>query len=448
VLTIARTPKALAEQFQSTWARTDLLLGLVASDATLSRPIALRHPFIFYVGHLPAFAWNHICRGVLGVPSFQPYFDEVFDRGIDPDVEDPTRVHAHPEVPTRWPELRDVLAYRDRVRHAVLTALPDVEAHASTDPMARHGRVCAMALEHEQMHQETLLYMVQQLPPEQIVRPSRPFDYPFGDRRRSRIVEVPGGPATLGADFDGLDFGWDNEFPALTVEVPPFVIDSLPITNRQFFSFLQAGGYDRADFWADEDWQWRQRRPQAHPTCWRERAGAWFYRTLFEWIPFAQVWDWPVYVSLAEARAYARWSGGRLLTEPEFHRAAYGTVDGGERSYPWGDEPPTVRHGNVDFVRWTPDPVGSHPEGASAFGVHELIGNGWEWTVTPFAPLPGFSAYIARYPGYSADFFDDKHFVLKGGSWATAAPLTRPTFRNWYQARYPYPFAKFRCVRN
>src|SRR5499426_2583431 len=102
--------------------------------------------------------------------------------------------------------------------------------------------------------------------------------------------------------------------------------------------------------------------------------------------------------------------------------------------------------GNFDFRNWAPNPVGSSPHGASAWGVHELVGNGWEWTETPFAPLPGFEAYIPGYPGYSADFFDGKHFVLKGASWATARDLVRPSFRNWFQAHYPFVFAKFRCV--
>jgi formylglycine-generating enzyme required for sulfatase activity len=158
--------------------------------------------------------------------------------------------------------------------------------------------------------------------------------------------------------------------------------------------------------------------------------------------------DWPVYVSLAEARAYARWAGARLPTEAEFHRAAYGAPDGAERPYPWGVEPPGPRHGNFDFVHWAPGPVGGHPAGASAWGVLELVGNGWELTDTPFAPFPGFTPYIPRYPGYSADFFDGKHFVVKGASWATAGELTRRSFRNWYQAHYPYVFAKFRCVRS
>jgi len=91
-------------------------------------------------------------------------------------------------------------------------------------------------------------------------------------------------------------------------------------------------------------------------------------------------------------------------------------------------------------------PVGAHPAGNSRWGVGDLVGNGWELTDTPFAPLPGFTPYIKSYPDYSRDFFDGKHFVVKGASWATDVDLLRPSFRNWYQAHYPYVFAKFRCV--
>ncbi|TMB70536.1 MAG: hypothetical protein E6J54_14020, partial [Deltaproteobacteria bacterium] len=124
----------------------------------------------------------------------------------------------------------------------------------------------------------------------------------------------------------------------------------------------------------------------------------------------------------------------------------FGGPDGSETQYPWGNTPPEVRHGNFDFTAWSPMPVGSNPAGASRWGVHELVGNGWEWTDTPFAPFPGFEPYMRGYPDYSEDFFDGKHFVLKGASWATATELIRPSFRNWYQAHYPYVFAKFRCV--
>jgi len=166
---------------------------------------------------------------------------------------------------------------------------------------------------------------------------------------------------------------------------------------------------------------------------------------MFEPIPLPLAW--PVYVSHAEAEAYARWRGVRLPTEAEFQRAAYGTPEEDERPFPWGDAPADARHGVFDFTGWDPAPTGSHPDGRSAWGVDDLVGNGWEWTSTPFAPFPGFRA-MAAYPEYSADFFDGDHFVMKGASSATARELLRPTFRNWFRARYPYVYATFRCVRD
>jgi gamma-glutamyl hercynylcysteine S-oxide synthase len=158
--------------------------------------------------------------------------------------------------------------------------------------------------------------------------------------------------------------------------------------------------------------------------------------------------SWPVYVSQAEAAAYAKWLGRRLPTEEQFHRAAYGAPKGAkERRYPWGDAQPTEMHGNFDFKHWDPAPLGAHPAGASAFGVHDLVGNGWEWTRTVFAPFEGFKPR-EFYPGYSANFFDGKHFVMKGGSSRTAACMLRRSFRNWFQPHYPNVYATFRCVED
>jgi ergothioneine biosynthesis protein EgtB len=435
------------QRFRRLWERTDRLFALVGPDGVLQRPIALRHPFIFYVGHLPAFAWNHVCRRLLDRPAFEPRLDEIFDRGIDPDVDDPTRCHAHPEVPGAWPALEAVLDYRDRVRAGILAALDEVAMGPRGDVMAEHHRVLWLALEHEQMHQETLLYMIQQLPTSRLVRPPQPPIYAYGDGMRPLPMAVDAGHVSLGADFDELDFGWDNEFPRVVVPMPRFTIDSVPVTNGEFLDFVESGGYRRRELWSAEDWDWKEAAGLRHPLVWIPRDGGWLYRTLLDELPIAPVRGWPVYVSLAEARAFARWRGARIPTEAEYHRAAYGQPGGGERPFPWGDDEPAPPHGNFDFAQWSPVPVGAHPAGVSAWGVHELVGNGWEWTDSTFAPFPGFDAYIPGYPGYSADFFDGKHHVLKGASWATDARLIRRSFRNWYQARYPYVFAKFRCVR-
>jgi iron(II)-dependent oxidoreductase len=156
---------------------------------------------------------------------------------------------------------------------------------------------------------------------------------------------------------------------------------------------------------------------------------------------------WPAWVTWQQADAYARWKGRRLPTEAEYHRAAFGNPAGGERTFPWGEETPDddVRRGVFDFASYDPAPVGSCPAGASAWGVHDLIGNGWEWTSTIFTGFPGFEP-MASYPEYSADFFDGQHYVLKGASPVTPRELVRRSFRNWFRPDYPYVFAKFRTV--
>ena len=435
----------LRARFIAAWARSDAIFDIVGSEGMHSQPIVWRHPFIFYVGHLPAFSWNQICGGILEWKSFNRYFDDLFCRGIDPDV-DTGECHWHPEVPEAWPTLAQTIQYRDKVRDAIVDSLDALPYRYSDNVMARGGRVFDMMLEHEYMHQETLLYMMQQLP---IARKHRPKGHPsylFHRAPGRRVIRIPAGKARMGADFSAIPFGWDNEFNEAVVEVPSFTIDSLPITNSEFYEFIVCDAYDDERYWRPEDWFWKELEGKRHPTAWVKQGEEWTYRGMFDFIPLTQVGSWPVYVSLAEARAYATWRGKRLLTEAEFHRAAFYGPDGKESKYPWGESPPSQWHGNFDFNAWSPMPVGSYPAGDSRWGVSELVGNGWELTDTPFAPLPGFKAYMTTYPDYSEDFFDGKHFVLKGASWATAAALLRPSFRNWYQAHYPYVFAKFRCV--
>src|SRR6185369_4390448 len=142
--------------------------------------------------------------------------------------------------------------------------------------------------------------------------------------------------------------------------------------------------YDARALWSDEDWAWKESHGIRRPGFWSEHDGVLSYRGMFAEVPLPL--DAPVYLSHAEAAAFARWSKAALPTEAEFHRAAYGTPEGAERAYPWGDEEPGPRHGNFDFHRFDPTPVGTYPDGASAFGVAEMVGNGWEWTRTPFAP--------------------------------------------------------------
>ena len=422
-------------------ARTDELFDLVRTEALYDRPIAERHRIVFYIGHLEAFDWNLLRERILDVPSFHPDFDHLFAFGIDPvDGGLPT------DQPSDWPSLPQVREYVQRVRDELDDRLVSV-VHGSG--LAGNGEFSAaqllnVAIEHRLMHAETLAYMLHQLPFHRKISP-RPTLQLVSRPDTPSMIEIPAGPITLGLPRDKGIFGWDNEFEQHTVALPAFAIDRYKVTNREYLDFMNAGGYDNRSFWSDEDWSWKELAGIAHPVFWTRKNDAWHWRGMFEEIALPP--DWPVYVSHAEASAYVRWAGKSLPTEAQWQGAAYGSPAGEQREYPWGSAPPSTGLGNFDFMGWDPTPVGSHPDGASAFGVEDTLGNGWEWTSTQFQPFPGFVPF-SFYPGYSANFFDGKHYVMKGGSPRTAACMLRASFRNWFQPHYQYVYSGFRCVRN
>lgn len=426
--------------------RSDSLFAIVKSDALYDRPIPERHRIIFYIGHLEAFDWNLLRERAFLLPAFDPEFDRLFAFGIDP-----VGGGLPTDQPADWPPTPKVTQYVERIRETLDQSL----LRASSSDVKNSERefpldlLLNVAIEHRLMHVETLAYMLHQLPIDRKLRPPHEPALVRGDAPRDLTsnfsLEIPEGIATLGLSRADGQFGWDNEYERHSVRVPGFAIDRYKVTNRDYLEFIQAGGYRERTLWADRDWKWKEEAGISHPVFWTRVGDGWLYRTMFDQVPLPD--PWPVYVSQAEASAYARWKGKRLPTEAEWHRAAVGTPDGRERDYPWGDEYPTAKRGNFDFHSWDPAPVASFPAGRSAFGVEGLLGNGWEWTSSVFAPFSGFERF-PFYFGYSADFFDGKHYVMKGASARTAAYMARRSFRNWFQAHYQYAYAGFRCVEN
>jgi ergothioneine biosynthesis protein EgtB len=436
----------LLSRLQEARSRTDELFGLLPAASFYDRPIAERHRMIFYLGHLEAFDWNLLC-GPLDLAPHDAEFDKLFAFGIDP-----VGGGLPTDTPKDWPTIAQVEDYNQLVRSRLDDALGDFRALRSSASSLADGTLLHVAIEHRLMHAETIAYLLHNLPIER----KTPQGGPAPDPRPApepRQVTIPAGVATLGLSRRSGAFGWDNEFEQHKINVPSFSIDVFPVTNAQFLKFVQAGGYHDATHWKPEDWEWRRSRRLDHPYFWMRRSSSaatnpntsWEYVGMFGTIPLPP--SWPVYVSHAEASAFARWAGRKLPTEAQWHRAAYGTPDGIEREYPWGETPPGESHGNFHHRRWDATAVDAHPTGASAFGVLDLLGNGWEWTSSSFEPFAGFEAF-PFYPGYSANFFDGKHFAMKGGSARTDACMLRRSFRNWFQPHYPHIYATFRCVED
>jgi ergothioneine biosynthesis protein EgtB len=463
----APAPRDLMMRLADARQSTDDLFAIVKPDSLYDRPIAERHRIIFYIGHLEAFDWNLFHERVFGLKSFHPEFDRLFSFGIDP-----VGGGLPTDQPSDWPSLTAVRDYVRTIRSALDAKLS--QALADAVPSAAEGFPLStylnVAIEHRLMHAETLAYMLHQLPLEKKV----PFVESLtliSPAVTQRSIEIPAGKVTLGLPRDTGVFGWDNEYESFVVDVPAFAIDQFQVTNGQYLEFMKAGGYETPEFWnanepnadnnrtdtdKNNDWDWKSSHQISHPAFWRREGNQWLYRTMFNEVPLPM--SWPVYVSQAEAKAFARWAGKSLPTEAEWQRAAYAAANGNDRQYPWGSaelsaEPSSElsaefspQYGNFDFARWSPTPVNAFPHGQSAFGVHGMLVNGWEWTATEFAPFPGFEPF-PFYRGYSADFFDGKHFVLKGGSARTAACMLRPSFRNWFQAHYQFAYTGFRCVK-
>jgi gamma-glutamyl hercynylcysteine S-oxide synthase len=430
---------ALLARFRRVRERSRQLFDLIVPEAYYSRPITLRNPIVFYEGHLAAFSVNTLIKKALGGRGIDADLEVLFARGIDPE-----QVPADQPAEAGWPTRERVRAYVEEADRLLADALTNAELERPGHPLLDRAEAVFAILEHEEMHQETLQYIWHRLPVEQKRRPDGVALVTGGQVPRGARARIPEGAATLGAVRGAIEFGWDNEFPEHRIEVPAFEIDVHDVTNAEFLAFVEDGGYRRESLWTPASWAWRSEERMEHPLFWERHDGRWYWRAMFELVSLPPAW--PAYASFAEAQAFARWRGDRLPTEAEYHRAAFGSETGAERPHPWGDASPATIHGNFDHVQWDPVPVGSYPAGASAFGVHDLVGNGWEWTSTPFAPFPGFSP-MASYPEYSADFFDGAHFVIKGASPATPAAHVRRSFRNWFRPHYPYVYATFRCAR-
>ncbi|KAI9571718.1 C-type lectin protein [Boletus coccyginus] len=430
------------DDWRALWAAWDLVtLGMIPSAMLHQKPIDLRHKCLFYIGHIPTFL-DMLMSKALGEPNTEPkHFTLIFERGIDPHVDDPEHCHRHSEVPDQdkdWPTLGSILAFRDRVRARLMRLYDDVAAGRRT--LNRHvARMLAMTLEHEGWHVETLLYMLIQragmgtLPPPGFAPPpwSELADAWDASVRAPSAPTVTLGPTmiSLGHDdcegddlkpevthrVDGHAFGWDNESPARQVEVGRVRLEWRPVTNEEYLAFWNAGGQTQVDF----------------PPSWVSSDGGIEVRTLYGPVPMRVAKHWPVLTSYDGLMAYAESKGGRLPTEPEL-RLFLDTYDVGHAG-----------GANVGFRNWYPVPATA---GLDEYGGKGTNGGVWEWTSTLLRDHTGLFP-TTHFPGYSTDFFDDKHHVALGGSYATIPRLAgRRTVRNFYQHNYPYPWVGARVV--
>jgi gamma-glutamyl hercynylcysteine S-oxide synthase len=394
----------------------------------------LMSPLVWDLAHIGNYEELWLLRAVAGQEAMRPEIDDLYDAFEHPRAE-------RPRLPLLTPA--ESRAYIDTVRAKVLDSLEKVPL---TGPLAEGGFVYGMVIQHEHQHDETMLATHQLRTDGPALLDPSPREAPAGDPLvAGREVLVEAGPFVMGTSGD--PWAYDNERGAHTVDLPSFLIDVTPVSNAAYLAFMEDGGYDDPRWWHPDGWDRRTRTGKRAPAFWRREGGQWLRRRLGRIEPVPP--DEPVqHVCWYEADAYARWAGKRLPTEAEWEKAAsWDPVTGRKRRLPWGDEGEHAdQHANLGQRMMGPAPVGSYHEGASAYGVRQLLGDVWEWTATDFHGYPGFRAF--PYKEYSEVFFGSDYKVLRGGSWATHPLACRTTFRNWDYPVRRQIFAGFRCARD
>ncbi|KAG6037531.1 Ergothioneine biosynthesis protein 1 [Claviceps citrina] len=467
--------------------------GMLPKQELTEKPIKLRNACIFYLGHIPTFLDIQLTKTTACAPTDPASYHAIFERGVDPDVDNPEKCHDHSEVPDEWPPVDEISAYQGRVR----ARLMQIYEHGVRAIPRKVARAIWVAFEHEAMHLETLLYMMLQsdktLPPPQTGVPNfeRMAKKAFEARVPNEWFDVPEQVITLGMDDpeDGdedVHFGWDNEKPKRKVKVHAFQAQGRPITNGEYAMYIYSTNSSKLPA------SWSSSPPcltndtshpddhhnnilTALPSSFLQDKSI---RTMYGLIPLRQALDWPVQASYDELAGCAIWMGGRIPTLEEA-RSIYAFVESQtqlatgntlvkkvpavnghlvnngveetppdeQRSCGVEDTPLFIDLAglNVGFKHWHPVPVTSR--GGTLAG-QSSMGGVWEWTSSVLRPHEGFRP-MGLYPAYTADFFDDKHNVVLGGSWATHPRIAgRTSFVNWYQRNYPYAWAGARLVRD
>lgn len=411
--------------------RSAALTDCIDETELMAQHSPLMSPLVWDLAHIGSQEELWLVRDVGGRDPVRPDIDELYDAFKH-------SRSSRTSLPLLTPE--EARVYVQTVRDKAW----DVLDHSTFEgrPVEKHGFAFGMIAQHEQQHDETMLATHQLRSGPAVLTAPAP---PDSEVPVSGETVIAGGPFSMGTSLD--PWALDNERPAHVVHVPTFAIDRAPITNGQFMTFIADGGYERRELWSERGWQHRLDADLTAPQFWEcDSDGTWWRRSFGVRRP-VRTRQPVVHVSWFEADAYARWAGKRLPTEAEWEKAArFDSETRTSRAYPWGDAEPTAAHANLNQRHLEPADVGAYPVGASAAGVHQLIGDVWEWTSSDFEPYPGFEAF--PYAEYSEVFLRGDYKVLRGGSFGTDEVACRGTFRNWDHPIRRQIFSGFRLARD
>jgi len=253
------------------------------------------------------------------------------------------------------------------------------------------------------------------------------------------MVLIPAGEFTMGTDPANklfIKYGWEadwfsDEMPQRKIFLDAYYIDKHEVTVAEYQKFIEAGGYQKKDYWTEEGWRFINTTNRTEP---------WYWGTDEIWKDFNAPGQPVVGVTLYEAMAYAKWAQKRLPTEAEWEKAARGT-DG--RLWPWGNEWDVKKVNSWESGLHKPTPVGKYPKGASPYGIMDVAGNVWEWCADRYDPE--YYSHIALVNPKSEI---GETYTLRGGAWNGNAAVVRCAVRYSYAPTSAHYAVGFRCAKS
>jgi ergothioneine biosynthesis protein EgtB len=406
----------IASRLAAVRGRTLALAAPLSAEDAMVQSMPDASPAKWHLAHTTWFFETFVLAAAEpGARPFDPAYAFLFNSYYD--AVGPRQPRPERGVLSR-PPLEDVLRYRRRVDDRMGAVLAGRPGRALLD-------VVELGIAHEEQHQELLLTDVKHAFFSQPFRPAYGAPPARAETAAPPLAFVPreGGLREIGAGPDG--FAFDNERPRHRALLEPHALASRPVTCGEWLAFMQAGGYERPEHWLSDGWAAASRNGWRAPLYWVRDGGAWSQFTLGGMRPVDEA-EPVAHVSYFEADAYARWAGARLPSEAEWEAAA---VEAG----PAGRFADSGRH---------------HPAASPAGdGVHQLLGDVWEWTRSAYAPYPGFRAAAGALGEYNGKFMVSQ-LVLRGGSCVTPPGHVRPTYRNFFYPDARWQFSGVRLARD
>ena len=454
---------SFADLYNSVRARTLEIVAPLEIEDYVIQTAEFMSPPRWHIGHTSWFFETVLQKYQPGYKTHREdflFFFNSYYEGFGPRIERPKRgTRSRPTV-------AETRTYRAHIDEQMLSF---IEGVSSRDDAEEIFRIVRLGLEHEMQHQELLVYDIKHLLCDQFDAPMSPL--PTSVKSVSGMVEIEGGLFELGyaqrgisptvraaAKSTGRDaaelqarmpappFAWDNEKPSHKVFLEDFQIDRALVSNGDYLEFINDGGYRNFRWWHSAGWERVNTEHWQAPLYWEEQQGEWMIRDFGGLHRATDKANEPVsHVSFLEASAYAKWAGKRLPTEADWEKAAmHSHSTNSKQNFPWGDEAPDETRGNLfESGLWSVTPIGSFPDGETAQGCHQMIGDVWEWTTSDYVSYSGFKSEF--------DEYNDKWFVsqkvLRGGSFATPQIHIRSTYRNFFYPHERWMIAGFRCAK-